>query len=122
MKEQGNANAFTAFLLSEDPENGPLFDRHIALSETEISDILVTRNAFGTQLLVANPQNTFVTLFHSLESDTPVKEKITFDAPIEWMNSSSASSDFQTLNFVVFGGRNANGIYLKHNFLINFYD
>tara|TARA_Y100000296_G_scaffold86558_1_gene126715 strand:+ start:620 stop:2710 length:2091 start_codon:yes stop_codon:yes gene_type:complete len=122
VKEQGNANAFTAFLLSEDPENGPLFDRHIVLSETEISDILVTRNAFGTQLLVANPQNTFVTLYHSLESDTPVKEKIAFDTPIEWMNLSSSPADWQTLNFVVFGGRNANGIYLKHDFLINSYD
>ena len=83
---------------------------------------LVTRNAFGTQLLVANPQNTFVTLYHSLESDTLVKEKIAFDTPIEWMNLSSSPADWQTLNFVVFGGRNANGIYLKHDFLINSYD
>lgn len=122
LKEQGSDNQFSVYLLSANPQTAPLFDTHLVVTETEISDILVTRNAFGKQLLVANPQNTFVTLFHSLESDTPVKEKITFDAPIEWMNLSSASSDFQTLNFVVFGGRNANGIYLKHNFLINFYD
>lgn len=122
LQEQGSSGIYSVFLFSANSDNEPLFLEPVTITESSVSDILVTKNQFGIQLLVANPQEDFVSLYHNLEVGELIKEKITFNTPIEWMDLSTAPSDIETRNFVVFGGRNAGGIYSKHNFLINTYD
>lgn len=94
----------------------------IELRISKISDIWMNYSPFDHVLLIANPEDTQVTVLRNLGTDNILVETLNLGLGIEWIDKGQSVADWQSLNFVIFSGRNLENIIVHVDRWNNWYD
>ncbi|WP_026375717.1 immunoglobulin-like domain-containing protein [Aestuariibacter salexigens] len=102
--------------------NQPYFEAPFEFRTTSVTDILVKQNPFGDVLLIAHGDESFVTVLRNIRSASRFEERLTFPERISRIDYGESYADWQTLNFIIFSGIDADFVYTRRDELNDEYD
>lgn len=114
----------TIYPFSSTSNNGnlPSFGEPIEISISRVTDVVTRPSPFGKSLLIANPEDSYVTHLLQLQSGEWLVEKISFDTPISVISKASAEADWFFNSLVLFTGKEANNIFVRKDDLNDWFD